>query len=90
MKVLVEIIDFNGFMSSINVFRIRQTIKERAGYPFVLADYDLLEKLPYMKRDEVFECAVDLACRLRSAGFDVIMERGEKNESKEKTDCDDA
>ena len=65
MRFIIEIIDVNEFMSGINVYG-------RQDYATKMM---VLEKLPYMKRSEVFENAISLACRLRSAGFDVEIQR---------------
>ena len=85
MKILVKIVDINNYMSTINVFRVTKSVSYLSEFPIIIPNYELLEQMPYMQRSEVFENAVALSCRLRSAGFDVIMERGEENESEEKT-----
>lgn len=64
MRFFILIKDENDFVSCIDVYGAVE-----------YTDRILLERLPWQKRDEVFETAIALACRLRTAGFDVYVER---------------
>ena len=69
MKFLIEIFDENDLPPTINVYG------DPNPAPFVRAKFDLLYKFPYMMDKNCFETAIDLACKLKSAGFDVDVVR---------------
>ena len=69
MKFVIKILDFGeNMMHSIDVLAIY--VKEYQPKQSIL-----LEQFPFIEANQLFKTAVDLACKLRSAGFDVEMTR---------------
>ena len=70
MKFVIKIVDFgeNMMMHSIDVLAIY-------GKEYQPKQSVLLEQFPFIETNQLFKTAVDLACKLRSAGFDVEMTR---------------
>ena len=76
MKYVIKMLDF-GELHSIDIF----AVYENECQP---KKWVLLEQFPFIENNKLFKTAVDLACKLRSAGFDVevtreqsVPERGE-------------
>lgn len=80
MKIVIKILDFGEklLLHSIDVFAVY-------GNEFQPKQWVRLEQFPFIEDNKVFKTAVDLACKLRSAGFDVEMTR-EQVVSKEGSD----
>ena len=70
MKLVIKIIDFGEkmLMHSIDVFAVY-------GNECQPKRWVRLEQFPFIEDNKLFKTAVDLACKLRSAGFDVEMTR---------------
>ena len=70
MKFVIKIIDWGEalILHAIDVFAVY-------GNEFQPKQWILLEQYPYIEDRKVFKTAVNLACKLRSAGFDVEMTR---------------
>ena len=69
MKFTIEIYDEKGCPSAINVYGTSNIT------PFAPAKYDLLYKFPYMPNEAIFDTAINLACKLKTAGFNVDVVR---------------
>lgn len=69
MKFTIEIFDEKDCPPTINVYG------NSTFTPYAPAKVDLLYKFPYMTDKNCFETAIDLACKLKSAGFEVDVVR---------------
>ena len=73
MKIVIKMLDWgvDSPLHSIDVLAVYEPkdgdFKPRTTY--------LLEQFPYITDDKLFSSAIDLACKLRSAGFDVELTR---------------
>lgn len=77
MKFIIEIVteytsNASVALNTINVYSVRHET------PYTPGVCDLLERMPYMDASVVFDTAITLACRLKTAGFvvDVVRSGG--------------
>ena len=70
MKIIIKMVDFGGklLLHSIDVFAVY-------GNEFQPKQWVRLEQFPFIDEQKLFKTTVDLACKLRSAVFDVEMTR---------------
>lgn len=74
MKFVIEIVNERQSphsigLHTINVYGVRNST------PYTSGVCELLEKMPYMSHEVVFDTAIALACRLKTAGFPVDVVR---------------
>ena len=74
MKFVIEIVNEritpqNVTLHTINVYGVRNAT------PYTQGICELLERMPYMESEVVFDTAIALACRLKTAGFTVDVVR---------------
>ena len=84
MKFVIKMIDFGEkmLMHSIDVFAVY-------GNECQPKRWVLLEQFPFIEDNKLFKTAVDLACKLRSAGFVVEMTREQIVPKEESNNVDD-
>lgn len=78
MKFVIEIVNERRSPQSIGLHTIN-VYGVRNATPYTQGICELLERMPYMPAVEVFETAITLACRLKTAGFavDVVKSGGD-------------